>query len=249
MPLPPRIPRSLADAIRGAAGFLSGLAEKLEPGPNSPQERANLYADRMLRELLDAELLQQASRPASTKLEFLTMLRLLFEHSEETATLLEECAKNLSPTIPYAETDLGRRAQEIRRLLINLEAAQERLQASAATPGAYWGLQAPGDHLATMPKLPDLSFERFEQFLFTAGSSDVAWDEYRKTHDFLDLGDRTPESLSESFLVFHDRHRGRFLKFVLVRDSHAEPGLQFLLDKRLPPQGPLSNPNHPSDPS
>lgn len=68
--------------------------------------------------------------------------------------------------------------------------------------------------------LPDISYERFVKTeLYESGESDIAYGEYLRENNMVDLTDFNSESTGDIELIVEDQNRGRVLKFKCVYDS------------------------------
>ena len=68
-------------------------------------------------------------------------------------------------------------------------------------------------------KLPDISYEKFTEYMFKSGSSDVEYDKYLRENNMQDLTDFNSESTCEITLIVEQPYRGRVLKFKCIYDS------------------------------
>jgi mRNA-degrading endonuclease RelE of RelBE toxin-antitoxin system len=68
-------------------------------------------------------------------------------------------------------------------------------------------------------KLPDISSEKFDEFMFKNGSNDVEYEKYKRENGMKELTDFNGESTSEITLVVEQSWRGRVLKFKCIYDS------------------------------
>ena len=67
--------------------------------------------------------------------------------------------------------------------------------------------------------LPDVSYEKFSEYIFDCGCSDVEYDNYCRKNNMKSLTDFNGESTNEITLVIEQPYRGRVLKFKCVYDS------------------------------
>jgi len=68
-------------------------------------------------------------------------------------------------------------------------------------------------------KLPDISYEKFTEYMFKGGSSDVEYDKYCRDNNMKDLTDFNSQSTGEVTLIVEQPYRGRVLKFRCIYDS------------------------------
>lgn len=68
-------------------------------------------------------------------------------------------------------------------------------------------------------KLPDISYEKFTEYMFQSGGSDIEYDKYCRDNNMKELSDFNGESTSKITLVVEQPYRGRVLKFRCVYDS------------------------------
>ena len=68
--------------------------------------------------------------------------------------------------------------------------------------------------------LSDISYDRFiKTDLYQSGSSDMAYDEYLRENNMVDLTDFNSQSTGDIELIVESENRGRVLKFKCVYDS------------------------------
>jgi hypothetical protein len=70
--------------------------------------------------------------------------------------------------------------------------------------------------------LPDISYEKFEEFIFKHGDSVVEYDKYLRENNMKELSDFNSHVTSEITLVLEQPYRGRVLKFKCVYDSNND---------------------------
>lgn len=70
--------------------------------------------------------------------------------------------------------------------------------------------------------LPDISYEKFTEYLFEGGGSDVEYDKYLRENNMKEITDFNGESTSEIMLLVEQPYRGRVLKFQCVYDSNND---------------------------
>jgi hypothetical protein len=68
-------------------------------------------------------------------------------------------------------------------------------------------------------KLPDISSEKFDKFMFNSGSNDVEYEKYKSEHGMKELTDFNSQTTDEITLVVEQSFRGRVLRFKCVYDS------------------------------
>lgn len=68
-------------------------------------------------------------------------------------------------------------------------------------------------------KLPDISSEKFNEFMFKSGSNDVEYEKYKHENRMIELTDFNSQTTDEITLVIEQSWRGRVLKFKCVYDS------------------------------
>jgi hypothetical protein len=68
-------------------------------------------------------------------------------------------------------------------------------------------------------KLPDISSEKFDEFIFKGGSNDVEYEKYKRENGMIELSDFNSQTTDEITLVVAESWRGRVLKFKCVYDS------------------------------
>ncbi len=68
-------------------------------------------------------------------------------------------------------------------------------------------------------KLPDISSEKFGEFICEIGSNDVEYEKYKRENGMVELTDFNSETTDEITLVIEQSWRGRVLKFKCVYDS------------------------------
>ena len=68
-------------------------------------------------------------------------------------------------------------------------------------------------------KLPDISSEKFDQFMYENGSNDVEYEKYKRENGMIELTDFNSQTTDEITLVVEQSWRGRVLKFKCVYDS------------------------------
>ena len=66
--------------------------------------------------------------------------------------------------------------------------------------------------------LPDISFEKFEELLWTEGANDTEYDKYLRENNMQEICDFN-ESILEGTLVFKNNCSGRELRFKCIYDS------------------------------
>lgn len=67
--------------------------------------------------------------------------------------------------------------------------------------------------------LPDISYEKFTEYMFEVGGSDVEYDKYLRENNMKELTDFNGESTGEITLIVEQPYIGRVLKFKCVYDS------------------------------
>jgi hypothetical protein len=68
-------------------------------------------------------------------------------------------------------------------------------------------------------KLPDISSEKFGEFICEIDSNDVEYEKYKRENGMVELTDFNSETTDEITLVIEQSWRGRVLKFKCVYDS------------------------------
>jgi hypothetical protein len=68
-------------------------------------------------------------------------------------------------------------------------------------------------------KLPDISSEKFDEFIWKSGSNDVEYENYKRENGMKELTDFNSQTTDEITLVVEQSWRGRVLKFKCVYDS------------------------------
>jgi hypothetical protein len=68
-------------------------------------------------------------------------------------------------------------------------------------------------------KLPDISSEKFDEFMWESGSNDVEYKKYKRENEMIELTDFNSQTTNEITLVVEQSWRGRVLKFKCVYDS------------------------------
>ena len=68
-------------------------------------------------------------------------------------------------------------------------------------------------------KLPDISSEKFDEFMWESGSNDVEYEKYKRENGMIELTDFNSQTTDEITLVVEQSWRGRVLKFKCVYDS------------------------------
>lgn len=68
-------------------------------------------------------------------------------------------------------------------------------------------------------KLPDISSEKFDEFMWENGSNDVEYEKYKRENGMIELTDFNSQTTDEITLVVEQSWRGRVLKFKCVYDS------------------------------
>lgn len=68
-------------------------------------------------------------------------------------------------------------------------------------------------------QLPDISYEKFLEFLFESGSSDIEYDNYLRENKMTELTNFSKEGVEDLTLIVEHPYRGRVLKFKCVYDS------------------------------
>lgn len=71
--------------------------------------------------------------------------------------------------------------------------------------------------------LPDISYERFKEFMFKSGGSDVEYEKYLREKGMMDLSDLNSETTCEIVLLVEQKWRGRVLRFKCTYDSDDDP--------------------------
>ena len=61
--------------------------------------------------------------------------------------------------------------------------------------------------------------DKFDEFMWKEGASDMAFDKYKRENNMCDLTDFNSESTNEISLIIEQKWRGRVLKFKCVYDS------------------------------
>lgn len=72
-------------------------------------------------------------------------------------------------------------------------------------------------------QLPDVSQPLFDQFIWKEGANDVAYENYKRTNNMVELSDINSESTNEFELVVECLGRERVLKFTCTYDSDKDP--------------------------
>ena len=67
--------------------------------------------------------------------------------------------------------------------------------------------------------LPDISYDKFTEYMFVSGSSDIEYGKYLRENNMVELTDFNSESTHEITLVVEQEWRGRVLSFKCVYDS------------------------------
>lgn len=70
--------------------------------------------------------------------------------------------------------------------------------------------------------LPDISYDKFVQFLSTKGASDTEYDIYLKMNNMIELSDFYSEVVEDMSLIYEDKFRGRVIHFKAVYDSEKD---------------------------
>ncbi len=68
-------------------------------------------------------------------------------------------------------------------------------------------------------RLPDISYEKFTEHMFSGGGSDIEYDKYCRENNMKELTDFNGEATSEITLIVEQPYRGRVLKFRCIYDS------------------------------
>jgi hypothetical protein len=68
-------------------------------------------------------------------------------------------------------------------------------------------------------KLPDISSEKFDEFIWKTGSNDIEYENYKRENGMKELTDFNSQTTDEITLVVEQSWRGRVLKFKCVYDS------------------------------
>lgn len=68
-------------------------------------------------------------------------------------------------------------------------------------------------------RLPDISYEKFTEDMFSGGGSDIEYDKYCRENNMKELTDFNGESTGEITLIVEQPYRGRVLKFRCIYDS------------------------------
>ncbi len=68
-------------------------------------------------------------------------------------------------------------------------------------------------------KFPDISSDKFDEFMFKSGCNDVEYENYKRENGMRELTDFNSQSTDEITLVVEQPWRGRVLKFKCVYDS------------------------------
>jgi len=67
--------------------------------------------------------------------------------------------------------------------------------------------------------LPDISYDKFTEYMFDSGSSDVEYNKYLGDNNMVELTDFNSQTTDEIVLIVEDSFMGRVLKFKCVYDS------------------------------
>lgn len=68
-------------------------------------------------------------------------------------------------------------------------------------------------------KLPDISSEKFDEFMWGSGDSEFEYEKYKRENRMIELTDFNSQTTDEITLVVEQSWRGRVLKFKCVYDS------------------------------
>jgi len=68
-------------------------------------------------------------------------------------------------------------------------------------------------------RLPDISIERFSEFMFNGGTDDIEYEKYKHKNGMAELTDFNSQSTGEITLVIEQPYIGRVLEFKCVYDS------------------------------
>jgi hypothetical protein len=68
-------------------------------------------------------------------------------------------------------------------------------------------------------KLPDISYEKFSEYIFKDGCLDTEYNKYLRENEMAKLTDFNPESTRKITLIVEQPCHGRFLKFKCTYDS------------------------------
>ena len=83
-------------------------------------------------------------------------------------------------------------------------------------------------------RLPDISYEKFTEYMFKNGSSDVEYEKYLRENNMKDLTDFNSESTDEITLVIENSGRERLLKFRCVFDSDNDKTFDYKYYRKNP---------------
>jgi hypothetical protein len=67
--------------------------------------------------------------------------------------------------------------------------------------------------------LPDISSEKFDEFMWESGSNDIEYENYKRERGMVELTDFNSQTTDEITLVVEQSWSGRVLKFKCVYDS------------------------------
>jgi len=71
-------------------------------------------------------------------------------------------------------------------------------------------------------KLPDVSYNKFLNYIFEDGMSDIAWENYLKNNNMVDIVDYNSDATKEMTLIVENKETERILKFKCIYDSDSE---------------------------
>ncbi len=82
----------------------------------------------------------------------------------------------------------------------------------------------PNDDFNSGCKLPDISADKFKEYVPYSGASDIEYDKYKTKNKMKDITDFDGETIKELSLVLEDGFRQRRIVFKAIYDSEWETG-------------------------
>jgi hypothetical protein len=71
-------------------------------------------------------------------------------------------------------------------------------------------------------KLPDISLDIFDKYIWEEGSNDIEYEKYKRDHKMIELTDLNEQTIQEITLIIEQPYRGRVLKFKCIYDSNND---------------------------
>ena len=74
--------------------------------------------------------------------------------------------------------------------------------------------------------MPDISYEKFEKYMFSSGVSDMEFDKYLRSRSMVSLSDFNRETTPDIEIVYNNIALGRVIKLKVIYDSDNDDSFE-----------------------